>query len=71
MSALAFVILYVLIAAGAFALGLKYYRTAEPRGAISVDQARRFGRLLMMAATALIFFLVALWFRGDLKPLRS
>jgi hypothetical protein len=70
-SPLAFVILYVALSAAAFLAGWSFTRTAEPRGAVSVAQARRFGRLLMMAATALIFFLVALWLHGDLKPLRS
>jgi len=31
------------------------------------EQARRFGRLLMMAATAMLLFLVAAIVHGDLK----
>ena len=67
MSPLLVAVLFAAIAAGAFALGLAFYRTAEPRGEISVAQARRFGRLLMMAATALLLFLVAILVRGELK----
>jgi hypothetical protein len=44
---------------------------AEPPGEITVDQARRFGRLLMMAATAMLLFLIALWVHGDLKGVRA
>ena len=58
---------FALICAGAFAVGLRFYRTAEAREGVSVDQARRFGRLLMMASTAMILFLVAVIVRGDFK----
>ena len=67
MNPLVFLGLWLLVCAAAFALGLSFYRSAEPRGDISVDQARRFGRLLMMAATAMLLFAGALWFHGDLK----
>jgi len=60
-------ILFALVCAGAFAAGLRFYRTAEAREGVSVDQARRFGRLLMMASTAMILFLVAVIVRGDFK----
>ena len=70
MNPLLFLALWVLVCAGAFALGLRFYRATEPSGGISVDQARRFGRLLMMAATAMLLFLGALWFHGDLKGVR-
>jgi len=59
---------YALLCAAAFLLGLKYFRTTTPPAeGISLDQSRRFGRLLMMAATALLIFPIALWFHGDLK----
>ena len=67
MSPLLFVILYLLVAGGAFLLGLKFYRTSDARGDVTPEQSRRFGRLLMMAATALLIFPIALWFHGDLK----
>ena len=69
MNPLLFIAAWVLVCLGAFALGLTFYRTAEPRGEISVAQAKRFGRLLMMAATAMLLVLGALWFHGDLKGL--
>jgi len=69
-SPLAFIAIYVVLSLGAFVVGLRFFRMAEPRGEISVDQARRFGRLLMMAATAMLLFLGAAWFHGDLKGVR-
>ena len=60
---------WILVCLGAFALGLRFYRSTEPSGDVSVAQARRFGRLLMMAATAMLLFAGALWFHGDLKAL--
>ncbi|HEX6740560.1 MAG TPA: hypothetical protein VF079_02045 [Sphingomicrobium sp.] len=70
MDPLVFIALWVLVCLGGFALGLSFYRRAEPRGDISVEQAKRFGRLLMMAATAMLLFLGALWFHGELKGVR-
>ena len=67
MSPLLFISLYVLVCAGAFALGLSFYRTTEPRGDTTPEQAQRFGRLLMMAATAMLLFLAGIWIHGDLK----
>jgi hypothetical protein len=67
MSPLTFVALYVLVCVGAFAVGMRFFRTSEPRGDISIEQARRFGRLLMMAATAMLLFVGALYVHGDLK----
>ena len=60
-------IAFGLVCAAMFALGLRAYRTTEPRDGVTIDQARRFGRLLMMASTALLLFLVAAIFHGDLK----
>ena len=66
MNPLLFIALWVLVCLGAFAVGLRFYRSTEPRGEISPEQAKRFGRLLMMAATAMLLFLGAIWFRGEL-----
>jgi hypothetical protein len=67
LSVLLFVILWALICAAAFMVGLRFFRTTEPRGDVTVQQARRFGRLLMMASTALFLFLVAVIVHGDLR----
>ena len=67
MSPLLVVALWALVCAGVFAIGLRFYRATEPRGDISVDQAKRFGRLLMMAATAMLLFLGAIIVRGELR----
>ena len=67
MSPLIFAILFALVCAAAFLVGLRFFRTAEPRGQVTVDRARRFGRLLMMASTALFLFLVAVIVHGDLR----
>jgi hypothetical protein len=68
-SPLLIAILFGLLSVGAFALGLKAHRATQPREGVTVEQSRRFGRLLMMAATALLFFLIAVIVRGDLKVL--
>ena len=65
-SALVFVALWLLVCVAAFLFGLRFYRMKEPTGDISVAQARRFGRLLMMAASAMVLFAVAAFFHGDL-----
>ena len=70
MNPVAFIALWVAVCAGAFLVGLRFFRSTEPRGDITVAQAQRFGRLLMMAATAMLFFLGAIWLHGDLKGLR-
>ena len=67
MSPLVVAILFGLVCAAAFAMGLRAYRAAEPRDGVTVDQAKRFGRLLMMASTAMLLFLVAVIVRGDFK----
>jgi hypothetical protein len=46
---------------------LRFYRMTEPPGGTSVEQARRFGRLLMMASTGLLLFLIAIIVHGDLR----
>ena len=70
MNPLVFIAVWVAVCAGAFLLGLRFFRSTEPRGDITVVQAQRFGRLLMMAATAMLFFLGAIWLHGDLEGLR-
>ena len=67
MTPLVVAILFGLVSAGTFALGLRAFRTANPREGVSVEQAKRFGRLLMMASTALLLFLIAIIVRGELK----
>ena len=68
MSPILVVIAFAAICAAAFAVGLRFYRMTEAPGAdVSVAQARRFGRLLMMAATGMLLFVGAAWLHGDLK----
>ena len=67
MSPLLVIALWLLVCGGMFGLGLRFYRATAPRGDVSVDQAKRFGRLLMMAATAMLLFLGAILLRGELK----
>ena len=69
MSPLAFAILFGLVCAGTFLLGLRAHRATEPREGVTVDQSRRFGRLLIMGSTALLLFLVAIIVRGEFKVL--
>ena len=64
-SPLVFAIGFALICAGAFALGLRFFRMAEPPAGTTVENARRFGRLLMMASTAMLLFLAAAIVHGD------
>ena len=66
MSPLVVAILFALVCVGAFLVGLRFFRMAEPPGRASVEQVRRFGRLLMMASTAMLLFLVAIIVHGDL-----
>ena len=54
MSPLVFAILFALVCAGMFLLGLRAFRMAAPPSGATVEQVRRFGRLLMMAATAML-----------------
>ena len=67
MSPLVVAILFGLVSAGTFALGLRAYRTVTPREGVTVEQSQRFGRLMMMGSTALLLFLVAVIVRGELK----
>jgi hypothetical protein len=66
-----FIGLWLLVCVAAFLVGLRFYRTKEPADDISVAQARRFGRLLMMAASAMVLFAVAAFFHGDLAGLKA
>jgi uncharacterized membrane protein SpoIIM required for sporulation len=68
---LIFIAAWLLVCVAAFLVGLRFYRTKEPNGDISVAQARRFGRLLMMAASAMVLFAVAAFFHGDLAGLKA
>jgi hypothetical protein len=65
-SPLVFAILFAIVCAGAFAVGLRFYRMTDPPTGATVEQVRRFGRLMMMGATAMLLFLVAVIVRGDL-----
>jgi hypothetical protein len=58
-------VLFALVCVGMFLVGLKFFRMAEPPSGTTVEQARRFGRLMMMAATAMLLFLVAVIIHGD------
>ena len=69
-SPLVFALLFALICIAGFLVGLRFYRMAEPPSGTTVEQVRRFGRLLMMASTAMLLFLVAVVVHGDL-PLRA
>ena len=71
MTPLLFAILFALVCAGGFVVGLRFFRMAEPPGGTTVEQARRFGRLLMMASTGLLLFLVAAIVHGDLGVLKA
>ncbi|HKX93033.1 MAG TPA: hypothetical protein VJM15_11500 [Sphingomicrobium sp.] len=67
MSPLLVAILFALVCAAAFGVGLRAWRASAPRDGVTVEQSKRFGRLLMMAATAMLLFLVAVIVRGELK----
>jgi hypothetical protein len=59
--------LFAFVCVGGFFIGLRFYRSSEPRSGTTVEQARRFGRLLMMASTGLLLFLIAVIVHGDLR----
>jgi hypothetical protein len=52
-------------------MGLRFFRMTEPKGEISVEHAKRFGRLMMMASTAMLLFAGAAYLHGDLKNVRT
>jgi hypothetical protein len=64
---LAFALLFAAVCAAMFLVGLRFFRLAEPPAGASLEQVRRFGRLLMMSATAMLLFLGAVIVHGDLK----
>ena len=66
-----FAALFALACVGGFLVGLRIFRMAEPPSGTTVEQAHRFGRLLMMASTALFLFLVAVIVHGDLSVFRA
>jgi hypothetical protein len=66
-SPLIFAVLFAAVCAGMFLVGLRFYRLPEPPQGASIEQVRRFGRLMMMAATAMLLFLGAVIVHGDLK----
>ena len=70
MTPLVFAVLFAVICAGGFLIGLRFYRMAEPPSGTTVEQLQRFGRLMMMASTAMLLFLVAVIIHGDL-PLKA
>jgi hypothetical protein len=67
MSPLLVAILFALVCAASFLVGLRFFRMTQAPGGATIEQVRRFGRLMMMAATALLLFLVAVIVRGELK----
>jgi hypothetical protein len=69
-SNLVFAILFALVCAAVFAVGLKFFRMTEPPEGATVEQVKRFGRLMMMAATIMLLFLGAVIVRGDF-PVRA
>ena len=66
-----FAVLFALVCAGGFFVGLRVFHMSEPPSGTTVEQAHRFGRLLMMASTALFLFLVAAIVHGDLSIFRA
>jgi hypothetical protein len=66
-----FVALWALVCVGAFLVGLRFYRMTEPPEGTTLDHTRRFGRLLMMGATAMLLFAGAAWLHGDLRNIRT
>jgi hypothetical protein len=60
-------ILFALVCVAAFLMGLRLFRMTQPPAGATVDQMRRFGRLLMMASVGLLLFLVAVIVHGDLR----
>ena len=72
MSPLVLLALWLVVCVGLFLVGLRFYRMTEaPNAQITVEQAKRFGRLAMMAASAMVLFAGAAWLHGDLKNIRA
>ena len=69
-SPLLFAFLFGLVCLAAFLVGLRFFRMTEAPSGATVGQTRRFGRLMMMASTAMLLFLIAVIVHGDL-PLRA
>jgi hypothetical protein len=69
-SNLVFAILFALVCAAAFLVGLRFFRMARPPEGATIEEVRRFGRLMMMGATAMLLFLGAVIVHGDLGPIR-
>lgn len=61
------VALFTFVCVGGFLVGLRFYRMKEAPSGTTVEQTRRFGRLLMMASTGLLLFLIAIIVHGDLR----
>jgi hypothetical protein len=61
-------VLWTLPPVGGFLIGLRFFRLAEPPSGATIEEARRFGRLLMMGAAAWLLFLglIAVIIHGDL-----
>jgi uncharacterized membrane protein SpoIIM required for sporulation len=59
--------LFAFVCVAGFLVGLRFYRMTEPPSGTNLEQARRFGRLLMMASTGLFLFLIAVIVHGDLR----
>ena len=66
-----FAVLFALVCAGGFFVGLRVFHMAERPSGTTVEQAHRFGRLLMMASTALFLFLIAAIAHGDLGRIKA
>jgi hypothetical protein len=66
-----FTIVFAFICVAAFLIGLRFFRASEPVSGATIEQSRRFGRLLMMASTAMLLFLIAIIVRGDLGIFRG
>jgi hypothetical protein len=70
-SPLVFALLFGLVCVAAFLTGLRFNRMTQPPRGATVEQVRRFGRLMMMASVAMFLFLVAVIVHGDLGVIRA
>jgi hypothetical protein len=72
MQPLVFLGLWLLVCAGCFTMGLRFYRMTEPLNEqVTAEHAKRFGRLMMMSSVTMMLFAGAAWFHGDLKSIRT